>query len=97
MQQGAKMACPYLFLLIAWKVFWLPSFSDSLILNILKIMFLSIENYKNKSRHNKDVVYKYAIFNYETFSIVGFTKITNLIKFVDLKIYILNLHVSHFV
>jgi hypothetical protein len=54
MQQGAKMACPYLFLLIAWKVFWLPSFSDSLILNILKIMFLSIENYKNKSRHNNN-------------------------------------------
>jgi hypothetical protein len=37
----------------------------------------------------KDVTYKCAKFYYEILYIVGYTKITNLIKFVDLKINVL--------
>jgi hypothetical protein len=37
----------------------------------------------------KDVTYKYAKLYYEILCIVGYTKIKNLRKFVDFKIYIL--------
>jgi hypothetical protein len=37
----------------------------------------------------KDVTYKYAKLYYKIRCIVGYTKITNLIKIVDLKIYVL--------
>jgi hypothetical protein len=36
----------------------------------------------------KDVTYKYAKLYYEILCIVGYKKITNLIKFVELKIYV---------
>jgi hypothetical protein len=37
----------------------------------------------------KDVTYEYAKLYYEILCIVGYTKIINLRKFVDLKIYVL--------
>jgi hypothetical protein len=54
-----------------------------------QLFFLSSKNMKINMDIVNDVSYKRAKFHYEILYILTYTKITNLIKFVDLKIYAL--------